>query len=74
MPMMDKLKGMLGKHSDKADQAIDKASSTADEKTGGKYSDQINQGAEKAHNYVDNQGQQGEGGQGGQGEGGQQQQ
>lgn len=77
MAMMDKLKGMLGKNSDKANQAVDKASSYADEKTGGKYSDKINKGSEKARNYVDGQGQQGEGGQsgqGGQGDGGQQQQ
>ena len=74
MAMMDKLKSMMGKNPDKANQAVDKASSQADEKTGGKYGDQINKGTEKAHNYIDGQGQQGEGGQGGQSDGGQQQQ
>lgn len=70
MAMLDKLKGMMGKNPDKANQAVDKASTYADEKTGGKHSDKIDQGTEKAHNYIDDQGQQG---QGGQGEGRQQQ-
>ncbi|WP_461144496.1 antitoxin [Salinifilum aidingensis] len=58
MSMMDKLKGFLGKSPDKAKQGIDKAASFADEKTGGKYSDKINQFSEKAHGYVDAQGEQ----------------
>ncbi|MGW0118771.1 antitoxin [Streptomyces sp. NPDC003327] len=38
MSMMDKLKGMLKGHEDKAGQAVDKAGDVVDEKTQGKYS------------------------------------
>lgn len=71
MNMMDKLKGMVGKNPDKAQQGLDKATSYADEKTGGKYSDKINKANEKGQNYIDSSG---GGDQGGQDQGGQQQQ
>jgi hypothetical protein len=61
MGMFDKLKGkaaeLAGEHGDKADQGLDKAAEVADEKTGGKYTDQINSGAEKAKDAMDNLGQ-----------------
>lgn len=61
MGMFDKLKEkaaeLAGQHGDKADQGVDKAADFADEKTGGKYSDQINTGAEKAKEAMDNLGQ-----------------
>lgn len=60
MTMMDKLKELIGKSPDKANQGVDKAASAADEKTGGKYSDKIDKGSEQAHNYVDKQGEQGQ--------------
>ncbi|MCP9212462.1 antitoxin [Streptomyces cucumeris] len=47
MGMMDKLKGALGKHPDKTRQAARKGADTADKKTGGKYSDQIQTGSDK---------------------------
>lgn len=61
MGMFDKMKEkaaeLAGQHGDKADQGVDKAADFADEKTGGKYSDQINTGAEKAKEAMDNLGQ-----------------
>jgi hypothetical protein len=39
---------MLGQHSDQAEQGIDKAGDFADEKTGGKHSDQIDERADQA--------------------------
>jgi hypothetical protein len=47
MGFMDKVKGMLGQHGDKADQGVDKAADTADSRTGGKHSDQIRTGADR---------------------------
>lgn len=67
MSFMDKVKGMVGKHPDKAQQGIDKASSAADEKTGGQYSEQIDTGSEKASNYVESQSEQDQQGQSGEG-------
>lgn len=46
--MKDKAKDLLGQHSDQAEQGIDKASEFADEKTGGKHSDQIDKLADQA--------------------------
>ncbi len=40
-------------HGDKAEDAIDKAADFADDKTGGKYSDQIDTGAEKAKDFIE---------------------
>jgi hypothetical protein len=57
MSMFDKIKDkageMLGQHGDKAEEGIDKAAEFADDKTGGKYSDQIDTGAEKAKDMMD---------------------
>ena len=46
--MKDKAKDLLGQHSDQAEQGIDKARDLADEKTGGKHSDQIDKLADQA--------------------------
>lgn len=43
----DKAKGLLEDNADKVDAGIDKAADLADEKTGGKYSDQIDTAADK---------------------------
>jgi len=43
----DKAKGLLEEHADKVDEGIDKAAELADDKTGGKYSDQIDTAADK---------------------------
>ena len=60
MGFMDSLKGMMGKGKDLAAEnedaildGIDKAADMADEKTDGKYTDQIETGAEKAKEVVE---------------------
>lgn len=69
--LADKAKQFINKNPDKARKGIDRASKFADEKTGGKYSEKINKGADRARGYVPDQdkpqeGQQAEGGQQGQ--------
>jgi hypothetical protein len=53
MSILDKLKGLLKGKGDKVESAIDKAADVADDKTKGKYSDQIDTAAEKAKDVVD---------------------
>lgn len=53
MGFMDKVKGMLGQHSEKVSRGIDKAASMADSKTKGKYSDKIRTGSQKAKEQAD---------------------
>ena len=48
MGLLDKAKGLIGKNADKVEGAIDKAADVADDKTGGKYADQIDAGSDKA--------------------------
>ncbi|HEY3708922.1 MAG TPA: antitoxin [Amycolatopsis sp.] len=43
----EKIQEFAGHNPDKVEQGVDKAAQFADEKTGGKHSDQINQGADK---------------------------
>ncbi|MFI0719676.1 antitoxin [Streptomyces sp. NPDC021224] len=75
MSFMDTLKDKLGmargkagdlarQHGDKVESGIDKAAQMADSKTGGKYSDKIGSGADKAKSATQNLG--GKGGAGGQ--------
>lgn len=59
MSFMDTLKGLVGKgkevaaqNADKIEQAVDKAGSVIDEKTGGKFSSQIDKGAEAVKNAI----------------------
>ena len=59
MGMMDKLKGMLGQHPDKAKDAVERAGDMIDERTGGKYSDKVDKAQEKAAEFID--GEQGQG-------------
>jgi MT0933-like antitoxin protein len=59
---MDEAKKMASEHSDIADQGADKAAEMVDEKTGGKFDSQIQQGEQKAEESLgvqdqDNQGQ-----------------
>ncbi len=53
MGLFDKARDLLGQHGDKVDGAIDKVADVVDEKTGGKYADQIDKGAEAAKGFVD---------------------
>ncbi|SEP02363.1 antitoxin [Amycolatopsis saalfeldensis] len=43
----EKIQEFAGSNSDKVGEGVDKAAQFADEKTGGKHGDQINQGADK---------------------------
>ncbi|MBY8857722.1 antitoxin [Nocardia sp. CA2R105] len=62
MSLMDTLKGLVGKgrevaaeNADKIHGAVDKAGEFIDEKTGGKYSDQIGKGATALKNAIPEQ-------------------
>jgi hypothetical protein len=55
--LKDKAKDVLGDHGDKVDQGVDKAGDFVDEKTGGKYSEQVDQGQQKAKEGLDRFGQ-----------------
>ena len=52
MGLLDKAKGLLGKNAEKVEGAIDKVADVVDEKTGGKYADRIDKGAEAAKDFV----------------------
>ena len=56
MGLLDKAKDLLGKHEEKVEGAIDKVAEVVDDKTGGKYADQIDKGAEAAKNLVGDEG------------------
>ena len=56
MGLCDKAKELAGQHADKVGDAIDKAAGMVDEKTGGKYADQIDKGAEAAKGFVGDEG------------------
>lgn len=62
MGIFDKAKNkaqeLAGQHGDKVDEGVTKAKDFADEKTGGKYSEQIDTAAEKAREYTQGQGEQ----------------
>ena len=54
--LKDKAKDLLGQHADQADKGIDKAREVVDDKTGGKFSDQLSTAADKAkEGYRDGQ-------------------
>ncbi|GAA3642464.1 antitoxin [Microlunatus ginsengisoli] len=53
MGIFDKAKDMIGDHNDQVDQAIDKAADLADQKTGGQYTEQIDQSAEQIKEQLD---------------------
>ncbi len=56
MGLFDKVKDLAGQHADKVEGAIDKAADMVDERTGGKYADHIDKGAEAAKGFVDGDG------------------
>lgn len=53
MGLLDKIKGMLGGNVDKAKAGIDKAGDMVDEKTGGKFGDQIDKAQDMAGDMLD---------------------
>jgi len=52
MGMFDKIKDLAGEHADQVGDAIDKVADVVDDKTGSKYSEHIETGAEKAKEFV----------------------
>ena len=52
MGLFDKIKDLADGHADQVEDAIDKVADVVDDKTGGKYSEQIEKGAEKAKGLV----------------------
>ena len=51
---IDKAKDLVSGNKEKVKEGIDKAAEVVDEKTDGKYSDNVDQGAEAAKDAVDN--------------------
>jgi hypothetical protein len=64
--LVDKAKQLAGKHPDQVNKGVDKAEQAAEQKTGGKYDSQIQEGGDRAEGYLGTQGQgsQGKGSQG----------
>ncbi|MCP3939515.1 MAG: antitoxin [Actinomycetia bacterium] len=52
MGLFDKAKDLAGENADKVDDALDKAGEMADDKTGGKYTDEIETAVEKAKDVL----------------------
>ena len=48
----DKAKEFAEEHPDQVDKGVDKAGDVADEKTGGRFSDQIQQGEQRAEDFL----------------------
>ncbi|HET9648769.1 MAG TPA: antitoxin [Microlunatus sp.] len=55
MGIFDKAKDMVGEHNAEVDKAIDQVADLADQKTGGKYTGQIDQAAEEVKEQLDRQ-------------------
>jgi len=49
---MDEAKKLASEHSDLADQGLDQAAQVAGEKTGGRFDSQIQEGEQKAEDYL----------------------
>jgi hypothetical protein len=60
MGVFDKVKKLAEEHSEKLEGAVDKAAEVIDEKTGGKYSEQIESGTEKAKGFLEDLGNEGQ--------------
>ncbi|GAA3104229.1 hypothetical protein JOF29_003592 [Kribbella aluminosa] len=52
--LKDKAADLIDGHEDKVGEGLDKAGEFVDEKTGGKYGDQIDKGVDVAKNQVNN--------------------
>ncbi|MCP2318204.1 MT0933-like antitoxin protein [Nocardia amikacinitolerans] len=53
MSIIDKLKELVGKNPDHVKGGVDKAGDMFDQRTGGKYTDKVDQGQQKAKDYID---------------------
>jgi hypothetical protein len=71
----DKAKQLASEHPDQVDEGLKRAGDLADQHTGGRFGDEIQQGEQRAEDYLGTGGQGGQGGldQGGQDQGGQDQ-
>jgi hypothetical protein len=58
MSIVDKIKNMLGQHSDKVHRGVDRIGGKIDEKTGGKHSDKIDKAGRKLKDLADGKGDQ----------------
>jgi hypothetical protein len=50
--LIGKAKQLAGKHPDQVNKGMDKAANVAEEKSGGKYDSQIQQGEQRAEDYL----------------------
>jgi hypothetical protein len=53
MGLMDKLRSLVGKNKEPVKDGVDKAADVADDKTGGKHTEKIDDAAEKVKDKVD---------------------
>ena len=53
---IDKAKDVVADNEEAVEDGIDQVADVVDDKTGGKYSDQVDQGAEAAKDFVDDLG------------------
>ena len=53
MGLLDKAKAWVGGNKSQAHSAVDKGADIADDRTGGKYTEKIDTGAEKASEQID---------------------
>ncbi len=60
MGIFDKVKKLAEEHSDKLEGAVDKAAEVVDDRTGGKYSDQIESGTDKTKAFLEDLGDEGQ--------------
>jgi hypothetical protein len=56
MGFLDKAKDLVHDNEEKIDDALDKVADVVDDKTGGKYGDQIDKAVAKAHGVTDDLG------------------
>ena len=55
MGLLDKVKGLLGGNADKVKEGVEKAGDMIDEKTDGKYADQVDMAQDKVEELIDEQ-------------------
>ena len=55
MGLLDKVKGLLGSNADKVKEGVEKAGDMIDEKTDGKYADQVDMAQDKVEELIDEQ-------------------
>jgi|HubBroStandDraft_1064217.scaffolds.fasta_scaffold438429_2 hypothetical protein len=55
--LADEAKKLAGEHSDQVQEGLGKAGDAIDQKTGGRFSDQIKDGEQQADNYLGDGGQ-----------------